>query len=149
VLWTLSVSVYRGNNRTQEIGEITGAVKAFAKELDIPIMLLSQLSRAPEMREDKRPQLSDLRDSGSIEQDADVVMFVYREGYYLKRHAPDPRSDKEYQSWQARLAASHGKAELIVAKLRNGPTGTVPLVFDDPTMTFRSPSDGGRECAGK
>lgn len=124
-------------NRVLEIGEITMTLKAIAKELSVPVMALSQLSRQVENREDKRPQLSDLRDSGTIEQDADVVMFLYREEYYLSRSEPKPRENekpddfsKRYQGWAQRCQEMHNKAEVIVAKQRNGPIGSVTLQFD-------------------
>jgi replicative DNA helicase len=110
----------------------------------LPILAVSQLSRNVENREDKRPYLADLRDSGSIEQDADVVMFVYREAYYLERQKPDPAKAADYADWQKKLDAAHGNAELIVAKLRNGATGTAHLAFDEKTMTFATLADGGR-----
>ena len=124
-------------NRVQEVSEITRGLKALAKELDVPVIALSQLSRAVEQREDKRPQLSDLRESGSIEQDADVVMFVFREEYYLSNKEPRPGSD-EYTKWQLEMAAVHGKAEIIIGKQRHGPTGTVELQFDGAITKFSS-----------
>ena len=142
-LQLINGSVYRGQNRTQEITEITNGLKALAKELGVPIVAVSQLSRNVENREDKRPQLADLRDSGSIEQDADVVMFVYRKSYYLERAKPDPVKAADYADWQKKLDAAHGKAELIVAKVRNGPTGTAQVAFDENTMTFAALADGG------
>ena len=124
-------------NRVQEISEITQGLKALAKDLHVPVLALSQLSRAVESREDKRPMLSDLRESGSIEQDADVVMFVYREEYYLSRAIPAQREgepkekfDLRYQEWFQRCQAVHNKAEVIIAKQRHGPIGNVPLQFD-------------------
>jgi replicative DNA helicase len=132
-------SIYRGHNRTQEITEITTGLKALAKELDIPILALSQLSREVEKRGDKRPLLADLRDSGSIEQDADAVAFVYREVYYLQRNPPDIADGAAYQRWQSLLSTAAGKAEIIIAKLRNGPMGTAHLSFDESTMTFGPP----------
>jgi replicative DNA helicase len=122
-------------NRVQEITEITTGLKALAKELNVPIIALSQLSRQVENREDKRPQLSDLRESGSIEQDADVVMFVYREEYYLKNREPKPGTD-EYIKWETSLNEARGKAEVIVAKQRHGPTGTVGLGFQGEFTRF-------------
>ena len=121
--------------RVQEVTEITTSLKALAKELDIPILALSQLSRAVESRDDKRPQLSDLRESGSIEQDADVVMFVFREEYYLRNKEPRPGSD-EYFKWQAEMEAVHGRAEIILGKQRHGPTGTVTLQFKADVTRF-------------
>jgi replicative DNA helicase len=122
-------------NRVQEITEITTGLKALAKELSVPIIALSQLSRQVENREDKRPQLSDLRESGSIEQDADVVIFVYREEYYLKNREPKPGSD-EYLKWEGEMNDARGKAEIIVAKQRHGPTGTVQLGFQGEFTRF-------------
>lgn len=115
-------------NRVQEITEITTGLKALAKELNVPIIALSQLSRQVESREDKRPQLSDLRESGSIEQDADVVLFVFREEYYIKNREPKMGTD-EYIKWQADMENAFGKAEVIIAKQRHGPTGSVKLAF--------------------
>jgi len=134
----------RGNeNRVQEISEITRGLKAIAKELDLPVLALSQLSRAVEMREDKRPQLADLRESGSIEQDADVVMFVYREQYYLERAEPARRPEEtedkyndRYANWQKRYAEVHNTAEAIIAKQRHGPIGSVRLYFDGQYTRF-------------
>jgi len=122
-------------NRVQEITEITTGLKALAKELGVPIIALSQLSRQVESRDDKRPQLSDLRESGSIEQDADVVLFVYREEYYLKNKEPKPGSE-EYLKWEAEMNEVRGKAEVIIAKQRHGPTGTVPLAFQGEFTRF-------------
>ncbi len=112
----------------QEITEITTGLKSLAKELNVPIIALSQLSRQVESRDDKRPQLSDLRESGSIEQDADVVLFVYRDEYYLKNKEPE-RNTLEHQEWETKLNEVRGKAEVIIAKQRHGPTGTVSLSF--------------------
>jgi replicative DNA helicase len=123
------------DNRVQEITEITTNLKALAKELNVPIVALSQLSRQVESRDDKRPQLSDLRESGSIEQDADVVMFVFREEYYLSNKEPRPGSE-EHIKWQTEMAAVHGKAEVIIGKQRHGPTGTVQLQFDASVTRF-------------
>jgi replicative DNA helicase len=119
----------------QGITEITTGLKALAKELSVPIIALSQLSRQVENRDDKRPQLSDLRESGSIEQDADVVLFVYREEYYLSSKEPRPGTE-EHAKWQLDMAAVHGKAEIIIGKQRHGPTGTVPLQFDASVTRF-------------
>ncbi len=121
--------------RVQEVTEITTTLKALAKELNIPILALSQLSRQVESRDDKRPQLSDLRESGSIEQDADVVLFVFREEYYLSNKEPRPGTP-EYEKWQIEMAAVHGKAELIIGKQRHGPTGTVQVQFDAAVTRF-------------
>jgi replicative DNA helicase len=122
-------------NRVQEVTEITTNLKALAKELNVPIVALSQLSRQVENRDDKRPQLSDLRESGSIEQDADVVMFVFREEYYLSNKEPRPGTD-EHIKWQTEMDAAHGKAEIIIGKQRHGPTGTVNLQFDAAVTRF-------------
>jgi replicative DNA helicase len=122
-------------NRVQEVSEITQGLKAIAKELNIPVIALSQLSRQVENREDKRPQLSDLRESGSIEQDADVVMFVYREEYYLVRLKPDEGS-KEFADWMEKSTRAHGKAEVIIGKQRHGPIGTIELAFEEKFTRF-------------
>ena len=136
---------YAQANRVQEVSEITQGLKAIAKELEVPVLALSQLSRAVESREDKRPQLSDLRESGTIEQDADVVMFVYREEYYLARAEPQPRDgesperfDERHRRWRERLEQCHNKAEVIIAKQRNGPIGRVHLQFDANFGRFRN-----------
>lgn len=126
-------------NRVLEISEITRGLKAIAKELEIPVLALSQLSRQVEQREDKRPQLSDLRESGSIEQDADVVMFVYREEYYLSRTEPEPGSEKHLK-WQESMERAHNVGECIVAKQRHGPIGIVKMHFD-PNLTRFSDLD--------
>ena len=132
----LAGSGKRGNdNRVQEITEITTNLKALAKELNVPIIALSQLSRQVESRDDKRPQLSDLRESGSIEQDADVVMFVFREEYYLANKEPRAGTP-EYEKWQLDMSLVHGKAEVIIGKQRHGPTGTVELHFDASVTRF-------------
>jgi replicative DNA helicase len=123
------------DNRVQEITEITTNLKALAKELNVPIVALSQLSRQVESRDDKRPQLSDLRESGSIEQDADVVLFVYREEYYLQNKEPRPNTE-EHAKWMVEIAAAHGKAEVIIGKQRHGPTGTVQLQFEGSVTRF-------------
>jgi replicative DNA helicase len=123
------------DSRVQEVTEITTNLKALAKELNVPVMALSQLSRQVENREDKRPQLSDLRESGSIEQDADVVMFVFREEYYVSNKQPREGTD-EHIKWQTEMAALHGKAELIIGKQRHGPTGTVKVQFDANVTRF-------------
>src|SRR5688572_2401168 len=122
-------------SRVQEVTEITTNLKALAKELNVPIMALSQLSRQVESRDDKRPQLSDLRESGSIEQDADVVLFVFREEYYLANKEPRPGSE-EHLKWQTDMATVHGKAELIIGKQRHGPTGTVQVQFEANVTRF-------------
>ncbi|MGO4705427.1 replicative DNA helicase [Microvirga sp. 2MCAF38] len=139
-LQLLSASAKKGENRVQELTEITTGLKALAKELAVPIIALSQLSRQVESRDDKRPQLSDLRESGSIEQDADVVMFVYREEYYLKNKEPKPGTE-EYFKWQAEMDQVHGKAEVIIGKQRHGPTGTVQLAFQADITRFTNLAD--------
>lgn len=123
-------------NRVQEVSEITQGLKAIAKELNIPVIALSQLSRQVESREDKRPQLSDLRESGSIEQDADVVMFVYREEYYKEREKPADHEHDKMAAWQEIMARAHGKAEVIIGKQRHGPIGTVELTFEGRFTRF-------------
>lgn len=122
-------------NRVQEVSTITMGLKTLAKELAIPVIALSQLSRQVESRDDKRPQLSDLRESGSIEQDADIVMFVYRESYYLGRAEPREGSP-EHLTWQEEMDRTRGMAEVIIGKQRHGPIGTVRLSFDANTVRF-------------
>ena len=134
-LQLLSGSSRRSDNRVQEITEITTGLKALAKELAVPIIALSQLSRQVENREDKRPQLSDLRESGSIEQDADVVMFVFREEYYVERLKPS-EGTAEFTDWQQKMMAVSGKAEVIIGKQRHGPVGTVELSFESHLTRF-------------
>jgi replicative DNA helicase len=131
----LSGSTKKGDNRVQEVTEITTGMKALAKELNVPILALSQLSRQVEQRDDKRPQLSDLRESGSIEQDADVVMFVFREEYYLKNKEPKAGTEEHFK-WQSDMDKAHGQAEVIIGKQRHGPTGTVPLAFQADVTRF-------------
>jgi len=130
-----------GDGRVQEISEISRGLKTLAKELHVPVLALSQLSRAVESREDKRPQLSDLRESGSIEQDADIVLFVYRDEYYhdfKAPKAPDGNSSAEdiqkYQDWQEEQLRVANRATVIIAKQRHGATGKVRMKFD-PTIT--------------
>jgi replicative DNA helicase len=125
----------KSDNRVQEVSQITTGLKALAKELNIPVIALSQLSRAVENREDKRPQLADLRESGSIEQDADIVMFVFREEYYLERLKPQ-EGTIEFQDWMAKMQLVSGKAEVIIGKQRHGPIGTVQLQFDGNVTRF-------------
>jgi replicative DNA helicase len=127
---------YRGN-RVNEIGEITAAAKAAAKELDCVVVLLSQLSRKVEERADKRPILADLRDSGSIEQDADTVMFLYRPTYYLASSEPEPGTEAHLQ-WQRDSEAAHNKLIAIIAKQRMGPTGQVELFCDIASNAIRN-----------
>ncbi len=124
------------DGRVQEISEITQGLKAVAKELSIPVLALSQLSRAVEQRDDKKPLLSDLRESGSIEQDADVVMFVYRESYYLKSKEPRPAT-VEHAEWQAKMNEVSHLAELIISKQRHGPTGNINLEFEEMFTKFK------------
>ncbi len=133
----------RPENRVLEISQITQGLKAIAKELAVPVLALSQLSRAVESREDKRPQLSDLRESGSIEQDADAVMFIYRDEYYLAQRAPKQMgfdSEQKFQDnlnkWQHDMESVHNKAELILAKQRHGPTGKIDLFFEAEFTKF-------------
>ncbi len=142
-LQLLHGSVKNGDNRVQEVSEITRGLKGLAKELQVPVVALSQLSRAVENREDKRPMLSDLRESGSIEQDADVVMFVYREEYYHARSEPTRRADEgedkfnqRHQRWMERGEEVRNIAEVLIAKQRHGPIGTVPLHFDGQFTRF-------------
>ena len=125
----------RFENRVQEISDVTKGLKALAKELSVPVMALSQLSRGVDNREDKRPVLSDLRESGSIEQDADVVMFVYREEYYLKSREPEAGTS-EYDQWVEKLERVHNRAEVMVEKHRHGPTNKVELFFDERFTRF-------------
>jgi replicative DNA helicase len=125
----------RQENRVQEITEVTKGLKTLAKELNVPILALSQLSRGVDSRDDKRPILSDLRESGSIEQDADVVMFVYREEYYLKSREPDP-SSAEHAKWLEKCERAHRRAEVLVEKHRHGATNKIDLYFDDRFTRF-------------
>ena len=124
------------SSRVQEMSEITRGLKSIAKELQIPVLALSQLNRGVEQREEKRPQLSDLRESGSIEQDADVVMFIYRDEYYLSRAQPDIQDHQKYAEWQEKMDRSMNIAEVIVAKQRHGPIGTVNLHFNGNVTRF-------------
>ena len=133
----------RPESRVLEISMITQGLKAIAKELSVPVIALSQLSRAVEQREDKRPQLSDLRESGSIEQDADMVMFVYRDDYYLAQRQPKElafddsgKFQDAMQKWQRDMEQAHNKAELIIAKQRHGPTGAIRLFFEAEFTRF-------------
>ncbi len=140
------ITVGEGNgqkNRVQEVSEITGGLKALAKELSVPIIALSQLSRQVEQREDKRPQLSDLRESGSIEQDADCVMFVYRESYYLGRTEPREGTE-EHLKWQEDMDRLRHQAEVVIGKQRHGPIGIVKLSFDEDTTRFGNLAQPGR-----
>ena len=126
----------RNEGRVQEISEITQGLKAIAKELNVPVLAVSQLSRAVEQRDDKKPQLSDLRESGSIEQDADVVMFVYREAYYLERKEPRPAT-VEHAEWQASMNEVSNLAEIMISKQRHGPTGNIKVEFESMFTKFR------------
>jgi replicative DNA helicase len=133
----------RPENRVQEISQITMGLKAIAKELDVPVLALSQLSRSVESREDKRPMLSDLRESGSIEQDADVVMFVYREEYYEQSREPKrsaSKSDDDFHTkmdeWKHNMENIHNRAELLIEKQRHGPTGKIDLFFEGEFTRF-------------
>ena len=126
----------KGNEgRVQEISEISRGLKALAKELNIPVIALSQLSRAVEQRDDKRPMLSDLRESGSIEQDADVVAFIYREEYYLGRQEPEGGTEK-FAAWQERMEKAQNQADIIIAKQRHGPIGTIKTFFEGRFTKF-------------
>jgi len=140
------------DSRVNEVSEITQGLKAIAKELDIPVIALSQLSRQVESREDKRPQLADLRESGSIEQDADVVMFVYRHEYYVEREKPADDNLEKMVEWQQRMEGAHGKAEVIIGKQRHGPIGTVELSFEGQFTRFGNlakPWQAGRQAGGR
>jgi replicative DNA helicase len=145
----------RPENRVQEISQISQGLKALAKELEVPVLALAQLSRQVENREDKRPQLADLRESGSIEQDADVVMFVYRDEYYLQQRAPkqlaydnDEKFHAAVEKWQRDMEQVHNRAELIIEKQRHGPTGKIDLFFEGEFTRFADidlhHSDDGR-----
>jgi len=128
------------DNRVNEISEISRGLKTLAKELEVPVIALSQLSRAVEQREDKRPQLSDLRESGSIEQDADIVMFIYREDYYLGARQPSD-DHPDFAAWQEEMERAYGRAEIIVAKQRHGATGKVRVKFDSRITKFSDAID--------
>ena len=129
-------NLLRNDGRVQEISEITQGLKALAKELGVPVLALSQLSRAVEQRDDKQPQLADLRESGSIEQDADVVMFVYREEYYLERKQPKLNTI-EHAEWQSKMNDVNGLADIILGKQRHGPTGTIKVEFEGIYTKFK------------
>lgn len=148
-LQLLQGSSKSGDNRVQEISEISRGLKTLAKELNVPVLALSQLSRAVEQREDKRPQLSDLRESGSIEQDADMVWFVFREDYYVAAHEPkrptdqdDAKVHEDYAKWAEKMERIFGLAELIIAKQRHGATGKVRLRFEAKTTKFSDLAEG-------
>jgi len=132
----MRATINNKDGRVQEISEITQGLKAIAKELSIPVLALSQLSRAVELRDQKKPQLSDLRESGSIEQDADVVMFVYRESYYLEKQEPRPAT-VEHAEWQAKMNEVSNLAEIIIGKQRHGPTGNITLEFEAMFTKFK------------
>jgi len=142
-LQLLSGSKRGGESRVQEVTEITTGLKALAKELEVPVIALSQLSRQVEQRDDKRPQLSDLRESGSIEQDADVVMFVYREEYYVERTKPD-EGKPEFAEWMQKMQMVEGRAEVIIGKQRHGPVGIVQLAFEANFTRFGNLAHGDR-----
>ena len=129
-------TTFNKDGRVQEISQITQGLKAVAKELSVPVLALSQLSRAVEQRDDHKPQLSDLRESGSIEQDADVVMFVYREAYYLERKEPRPAT-VEHAEWQAKMSEVSNLAEIMISKQRHGPTGNIMLEFEAMFTKFK------------
>ena len=129
-------SDYKNDNRVQEISEITQGLKALAKELNVPVLALSQLSRAVELRDNNKPQLSDLRESGSIEQDADVVMFVFREEYYLERKEPR-LGTIEHAEWQSKMNDIVGLAEILIGKQRHGPTGNIRVEFESMFTKFK------------
>ena len=131
-----ATNIKKNESRVQEISEITQGLKALAKELNVPVLALSQLSRAVEQRDDKKPQLADLRESGSIEQDADVVMFVYREAYYLERKEPRPAT-VEHAEWQAKMNDISNLAEIMIGKQRHGPTGNIKVEFESMFTKFR------------
>ena len=143
-LQLLTTDGSRGDNRVQEVSMITQGLKALAKELGVPILALSQLSRQVENREDKKPQLSDLRESGSIEQDADAVMFVYRESYYLGRAEPNTNDAAKHLEWQEKMDQVDGMAEVIIGKQRHGPIGTVKLAFNADLTKFGNLARDGR-----
>ncbi|HEX9167706.1 MAG TPA: replicative DNA helicase [Roseiarcus sp.] len=134
---------FRTDNRVQEVTQITQGLKALAKELNVPVLALAQLSRQVENREDKKPQLADLRESGSIEQDADVVMFIYREAYYLSRGEPKDNTEAHIE-WEEKLDAIRHTAEVIIGKQRHGPIGTVKLHFDENITKFGNLAREGR-----
>ncbi|MEE8258994.1 MAG: replicative DNA helicase [Sphingomonadales bacterium] len=133
-----------GDNRVMEISEITRGLKNLAKELNVPVLALSQLSRAVEHRDNKRPHLADLRESGTIEQDADMVMFVFREEYYKEKEKPSDETSDAFLKWQAEMEMLYSRAEVIIGKQRHGPTGTVVLNFDREITRFSDPTDESR-----
>ena len=142
----------RFENRVQEISEITQGLKSVAKELNVPVLALSQLSRAVEQREDKRPHLADLRESGTIEQDADVVMFIYRQEYYEERAEPKSSGTEtslafheRYVKWQENLEKCKSIADIIVAKQRHGPIGSVQLHFESKFTKFSNLTEENKQ----
>jgi replicative DNA helicase len=142
----------RPENRVQELSEITRGLKMLAKELDVPVIALSQLSRGVESRDDKRPQLSDLRESGSIEQDADIVMFTYREEYYLEGRDPSQKIsghnlENRSENWGQRLDKARGKGDLIIGKNRHGKTETIRLKFEGEYSRFVDDNDFSSRAA--
>ncbi len=142
-LQLVTVGSGSSDNRVQEVSAITQGLKALAKELSVPVIALSQLSRQVENREDKRPQLSDLRESGSIEQDADMVMFIYRESYYLSRTEPREGTEEHFK-WQEQMDTVKGLAEIVIGKQRHGPIGTVKLSFNEDLTKFGNLARDGR-----
>lgn len=132
----------KGDNRVNEISEISRGLKTLAKELNCPVLALSQLSRAVEQREDKRPQLSDLRESGSIEQDADMVWFVFREDYYVAAKEPGNKESSEHLEWAQEMERIYGLAEVIIAKQRHGSTGRIRMKFDAKITRFSDLAEG-------
>jgi replicative DNA helicase len=142
-LQLVTVDGAKSDNRVQEVSAVTQGLKALAKELSVPVIALAQLSRQVENREDKKPQLSDLRESGSIEQDADVVMFIYREAYYLGRLEPNEGSP-EHLTWQEKLDPIRNLAEVIIGKQRHGPIGVVRLHFNEDLTKFSNLAREGR-----
>ncbi len=142
-LQLVTSSTRRSDGRVQEVSEITGGLKTLAKDLKVPVIALAQLSRQVEQRDDKRPQLSDLRESGSIEQDADMVLFVYRESYYLER-SPPAEGSEGYLDWRRRVDEVYNQAEIIIGKQRHGPIGNVKLFFDGRFTRFANLSDRGQ-----
>lgn len=137
------------DNRVQEISEISRGLKTMAKDLKVSVLALSQLSRAVEQREDKRPQLSDLRESGSIEQDADIVMFVYREEYYHAAREPSDPTSVAHSEWGNEGNRIDGKSEIIIAKHRHGATDKVTLAFDSKYTVFTDPAPGRYATSGQ
>ena len=132
----LMTSGKRVESRQQEVSEFSRALKLLAKELQVPVIALSQLNRGPEQRADKKPAISDLRESGSIEQDADIVMFVFREEYYREREKPSDHDLDKMADWQKLMEQVHGKAEVIIGKQRHGPIGSVELSFEGRFTRF-------------